>query len=77
MLAVVLFVTTKDGPQGRAYVRPTRQRIYTFTSGGKNCGPGGAIGTYQGEKVAVGYIDVNGRISPLSNTVVVTTPTRP
>lgn len=71
VVAVVVYLITKDGRQGVAYWHRTADLVYTYKTGGKGCVPGPRP-LYQGEKVAIGFVDKHGRTSPLSNSLAVT-----
>ena len=71
VIAVVVYLITKDGRQGVAYWHRTTDLVYTYKTGGKGCVPGPRP-LYQGEKVAIGFVDKHGRTSPLSKSLAVT-----
>jgi len=76
VIAVVAFRVTKDGPQGFAWwPRNPGERVYRYTTGGKGCVPGPSP-VRQGEKVAIGFVDIHGRTSLLSKPLVIAAPTR-
>jgi len=72
VLAVVVFRITKDGSHGIAWwPRNEAELVYGYSTGGKGCVPGPSP-VHLGEKVAIGFIDLHGRTSPLSRPLVVT-----
>lgn len=71
VIALVVYVVTKDGQQGVAYWRRTNGLAYTYRTGGKGCVPGPRP-LFEGENVAFAFLDKHGRTSPLSKTLSVT-----
>lgn len=65
VIAIVVYLVTKDGQQGAAYWHRTSDLVYTFKTGGKGCVPGPRP-LLPGEQVAIGFVDKYGRSSPLS-----------
>ncbi len=71
VIALVVYVVTKDGQQGVAYWRRANDLTYTYRTGGKGCVPGPRP-LFEGENVAFAFLDKHGRTSPLSQTLTVT-----
>ena len=65
VIAIVVYVITKDGQQGVAYWRRSSDLAYTYRTGGKGCVPGPRP-LFEGEQVAFAFLDKHGRTSPLS-----------
>jgi hypothetical protein len=71
VIAIVVYLITKDGQQGVAYWRRTDDLAYTYRTGGKGCVPGPRP-LFDGEQVAFAFLDKYGRTSPLSKALSVT-----
>jgi hypothetical protein len=73
-IAVVVYRVTKQGTQGVAWFQPeAKQLVYQYSTGGKGCVPGPSP-LHQGERIAVAFLDRNGRTSALSKVVAVGAP---
>lgn len=74
VLAIVVYSLATKDPQGIAYwQRNKSELVYSYTTGGKGCVPGpGPV--RQGDTIAIGFVDIHGRISPLSKPLVVGAP---
>ena len=75
--ALVLLQITPTGSLGVAYAHPgPKLKTFSYPFGGKRC-RGGFTGLRQGERVAAAWLDVHGRLSKPSTTIVVGAPPRP
>lgn len=68
---LVIYKLAPDGTRSVAEGLPDQKRAIRYATGGKQCSGGSFETLVPGERIAVAWLDVYGRLSPCSQVVVV------
>lgn len=68
---LVIYKLAPDGTRSVAEGLPDQKRVIKYVTGGKRCSGGGFETLVPGERIAVAWLDVYGRLSPRSQVVTV------